>query len=105
MKAAFVMSITLISWRVGLTVDVTVINSLQPLYVTKASVSVGAVAEAGEEQKDIYHEDKVLAGGGLFSPGGETLGLWSLRSIKRMKIIASKTSAVSAVRLYILPSL
>ena len=67
MKAALVMSITLIFWRVVLTVDITVINSLQPFYVTKA-------AEAGEVQKDIYHEDKVLAAGGLFSPGGEIWG-------------------------------
>ena len=67
MKATLVMSITLIFWMVGLTVDITVRNSLQPLYVTKASVRAGAGAtEAGEEQKVIYHKDKVLAAGGLF---------------------------------------
>ena len=65
MKAALVMSVTLIFWVVGLTVDVIVRNSLQPLYVTKASVRAGA-AEAGDEQIDIRHEDKVLAAGGLF---------------------------------------
>ena len=43
----------------------------------------GVAAEAGEEQKDICHEDKVLACGGLFYPLlVEPLGLWSLFSIK-----------------------
>ena len=45
---------------------VTVRNSLQPLYVTKSAVRAEAAAEAGEEQEDIHHEDRVRTAGGLF---------------------------------------
>ena len=48
--------------------DVTVRNSLQPSYVTKSAVRAGAAAEAGEEQKDIRHEDRVCTAGSLFLP-------------------------------------
>ena len=81
--------------------DITVRNSLQPLYVTKAAVRAGAAAEAGEEQKDTRHEANVLATGGLFYPLVlETLGFWSPFSIKTLKAIASKTSAVSGIRFH-----
>ena len=78
--------------------DITVRNSLQPLYVTKSAVRAGAATEAGEEQKDIHHEDRVRTAGGLFYPlVVETLGLWSLFSIKTLKAIAFKASAVSGL--------
>ena len=59
----------------------------------------GVAAEAGEEQKDTHHEDRVHTAGGLFYHlVVETLGLWSLFSIKTLKAIASKTSAVSGLK-------
>ncbi len=99
LKAVLVMFFTLISWGVDIPAhfDVTVRNSLQPLYVTKSAVRAGPSAVAGEEQKDIRREDRVCAAGGLFYPlVVETLGLWSLFSIKTS--VASKTSAVSGLK-------
>ena len=81
--------------------DMTVRNSLQPLHVTKLAVRAGSAAEAGQEQKDIRHEDRVRTACGLFYPlVVETLGFWSLFSIKTLKAIASKTSAVSGLKFH-----
>ena len=69
--------------------------------MTKSAVRAGAAAEAGEEQKDIRHEDRVRTAGGLFySLVVETLGLRSLVSIKTLIAIASKTSAVSGLQFH-----
>ena len=69
--------------------------------MTKLAVRAGAAPEAGQEQKDIRHEDRVRAAGGLFYPLlVETLGLWSLFSIKTLNDIASKTSAVSGLKFH-----
>ena len=71
--------------------------------MTKAAVRAGAAAEAGEEQKDIHHENKVFAASGLFYPlVVETLGLWSLFSIKTLNVIASKpqqSEALNSIKL------
>ena len=69
--------------------------------MTKSAVGAAATAEAGEEQKDIRREDKVRTAGGLSYPlVVETLRLWSLFSIKTLKAIASKTSAVSSLKFH-----
>ena len=81
--------------------DVTVRNYRQQLYVTKSAVRAGAAAEAGKEQKDARLEDRVRAADGLLYPlVVETLGLWSLFSIKTLKAIASKTSVVSGLKFH-----
>ena len=45
--------------------DVTVANSLQPSFITKAVSNAGAAAEAC---KDFRHADRVTAAGGIFYP-------------------------------------
>ena len=53
------------------------------------------------KNKRICHEDRGYAAGGLFYPlVVETLELWSLFSIKTLKAIASKTSAVSGLKFH-----
>ena len=69
--------------------DLTVRNSLQPLYIAQAAQHAGAAAEAGEKEKDCRHEGLVTATGSVFHPlVVESLGLWSPHSLKVIKTIA-----------------
>ena len=47
--------------------DVTVRNSLLPIFITNAAINAGAAAEAAEASKDIRHEAHVVAAGGFLS--------------------------------------
>ena len=74
-------------------VDVTVANSLQPLFIIEAASNAGAAAEAC---KDFCHTDRVTAVGGIFYPlAVETLSLWTPYSLKILRFIASRISAMS----------
>ena len=58
--------------------DLTVRNSLQPLYIAQAAQHAGVAKEAGEKEKDCRHEGLVTATGSVFHPlVVESLGLWS----------------------------
>ena len=58
--------------------DVSVRNSVQPSYVSKATMNPGAAAETGEIDKDEKHDRAVTQAGGNFHlPIVETLGHWS----------------------------
>ncbi|XP_062520169.1 uncharacterized protein LOC134195179 [Corticium candelabrum] len=73
--------------------DVTIANSLQPSFIITAAINAGAAAEAC---KDFCHADRVTAAGGIFYPlAVETLGLWTPYSLKILRSIASRISAVS----------
>ena len=78
--------------------DVSVRNSLQPSYVSKAAIKPGAAAEAGEIEKDEKHERAVTQAGGHFYPLiVETLGHWSPSSLETLKTIASKASSMNHI--------
>ena len=47
--------------------DVSVRHSLQPHYILRAPVEAGAPSEAGEIEKDEWHEQEVVDAGGFFS--------------------------------------
>ena len=48
--------------------DMSVRNSFGPSHIINAASEAGAVAEAGESEKDLRHDDKVTAAGGPFLP-------------------------------------
>ena len=76
--------------------DVTVANSLQPSFIIKAASNAGAAAEAAEDCQDFRHADRVTAADGIFYPlAVETLGLWTPYSLKILRSIASRISAMS----------
>ena len=78
--------------------DVSVRNSMQPSYVSKAAIKPGAVAEAGEIDKDEKHDKVVTQAGGHFYPLiVETLGHWSPSSVETLKTIASKASSMNSI--------
>ena len=78
--------------------DITVRNTLQPLYIPRVAETSGIVAEAAEMDKDDRHDARVTSAGGVFCPlVVETLGLWSSDSLKTLKSISSKVCAVLAV--------
>ena len=77
--------------------DVTVSNSLQPSFIIEAASNAGAAAEAAEACKDFLHADRVTATGNIFYPlaAVETLSLWTPYSLKILRLIASRISAMS----------
>ena len=78
--------------------DVSVRNSIQPSYVSKAAIKSGAAAEAGEIEKDEKNDRVVTQAGGHFSPLiVETLGHWSPSSLETLKTIASKASSMNSI--------
>ena len=71
--------------------DLTVRNSLQPLYIAQAAQHAGVAAEAGEKEKDCKHEGLVPTTGNVFHPlVVESLGFWSPHSLKVIKTIARR---------------
>ena len=71
---------------------------MQPSYVSKAAIKAGAVAEAGEIEKDEKYDKVVTQAGGHFYPLiVETLGHWSPSSLETLKIIASKASSMNSI--------
>ena len=69
--------------------DVTIANSLQPSLIITAAINAEAC-------KDFLHADRVTAAGGIFYPlAVETLSLWIPYSLKILRSIASRISAVS----------
>ena len=78
--------------------DVSVRNSLQPQFLCRAASLAGAAGEAGEMAKDARHEEGVIAVGGVFFPlVVETLGLWTTHSLKTLRLIATRASALSGI--------
>ena len=78
--------------------DVTIRNSLQPSYILKTAICLGAAAEAAEFEKDARHEANVTTAGGLFYPlVFESLGYISSFTRKTLKGICSKTSSISGI--------
>ena len=78
--------------------DVSVRNSMQPSYVSKAAIKPGVAAEAGEIEKDEKHNKVVTQAGGHFYPLiVENLGHWSPSSLETLKIIASKASSMNSI--------
>ena len=78
--------------------DVSVRNSLQLQFLCRAAYLTGAAGEAGEMAKDARHEEGVIAAGGIFSPlVVETLGLWTTQSLKTLRLIATRASALSGI--------
>ena len=76
--------------------DVTVANSLQPSFIIKAAINAGAVAEAAEACKDFRHADGATAASGIFYPlAVETVGFWTSYSLKILRSLASRISALS----------
>ena len=58
--------------------DITIRNTLQPLYIPRVAETSGIVAEAAEMDKDDRHDARVTYAGEVFYPlVVETLGLWS----------------------------
>ena len=71
--------------------DISIRNSFQTQYITKAAQYAGAAAEAGENEKDRRHEAFVTATGGIFHPlVVETFGLWTNHSLSVIKTIARR---------------
>ena len=78
--------------------DITVRNSLQGRFLNQASVKPGAAAVAGEEEKDMIHNSRVVNSGGEFYPlVAETFGYWTPSSSKCLRIIAAKTITYNGV--------
>ena len=78
--------------------DVSVRNYLQPQFLCRAASLAGAAGEAGEMAKDARHEEGVIAAGGVFFPlVVETLGLWTTHSLKNLRLIATRASALSGI--------
>ena len=78
--------------------DVSERNSLQPQFLCRAASHAGAAGEAGEMEKDARHEEGVIAAGGVFfALVVETLGLWTTHSLKTLRLIASRASALSGI--------
>ena len=76
--------------------DVSVRNSFQSQFLSRASEHPGAAGEAGELDKDDKHEKDVTATGGLFFPLiVETFGIWTPNSLRTLKIIASKAASIN----------
>ena len=75
------------------------VNSLQPCYLTQASVKVGAAATAGEEEKDPTHDADVTQCGGHFYPLVVEIELWLFApvSLKTLQIIASKATTFNGI--------
>ena len=72
--------------------NVTVANSLQPSFIIKAASNAGA-AEACKDFR------RVTAASGIFYPlAVETLGLWTPYSLKILRSIASRISAMSHMK-------
>ncbi len=78
--------------------DVSIRNTMQPAYVAKSAISAGAVAMAGEEEKDHGHDSEVnTAGGYFYAIIVESFGLWTSSSLANLTVIASKTTANSRI--------
>ena len=78
--------------------DITIRNTLQPLYIPRVAETSGIVAEAAEMDKDDRHNARVTSADGVFYPlVVESLGLWSPDSLETLKSISSKVCAVLAV--------
>ena len=75
--------------------DITIRNTLQPLYIPRVAETSGIVAEM---EKDDRHDARVTSAGGVFYPlVVESLSLWSPDSLETLKSISSKVCAVLAV--------
>ena len=73
--------------------DVSVRSSLQPKFLSRATVQAGAAIEAGEIEKDSKHKKDVVSAGGLFFPlVVESLGLWTPSSLHTLRTITSRAS-------------
>ena len=73
-------------------------NLLQGRFLNQASVKPGAVAVAGEEEKDLSHNSRVINSGGEFYPlVVEIFGYWTPSSLKCLRIIAVKTITYNGV--------
>ena len=80
--------------------DVSVRNSFQSQFLSRASEHPGAAGEAGELDKDDKHEKDVTATGGLFFPLiVETFGIWTPNSLRTLKRIASKATSINIIPL------
>ena len=74
--------------------DVSVRNTMQPAYITKSANVAGTAAMAGEEEKDLRHDNEVTAAGGNFYPlVVESYGYWTPSSLESLKTIAAKTTS------------
>ena len=70
--------------------DLTVRNSLQPLYIAQAAQHAGVAAEAGEKE-DCRREGLVAATGSVIHPlVVESLVLWSPHNLKVIKTITRR---------------
>ena len=77
---------------------VSVRNSMQPSYFSKAAIKPGAAAEAAEIEKDEKHDKVITQEGGHFYPLiVETFGHWSPSSLETLKTIASKASSMNSI--------
>ena len=77
--------------------DVTVCNTMQSSFISKAAITAGVIAEAAEAEKDQRHEANVGKAGDHFYPlVVETLGLWSPFSLATLKSIAPKVAVIQA---------
>ena len=68
--------------------------TLQPAYITKSATVAGTAAMAGEEEKELRHDNEVTAAGGNFYPlVVESYGYWTPSSLESLKTIAAKTTS------------
>ena len=78
--------------------DVSVRCSVQPQFLSRATVQAGAAREAGQMEKDSKHEEDVVSAGSLFFPlVVESLGLWTPSSLHTLRTIASRASSVNGI--------
>ena len=80
--------------------DVSVVSTLQPVNVNRASSSVGELAVQVEASKDAKYREQVEAKGGVFVPlVVETLGVWTPYGLAKLRDIAAKTTLRSGLEL------
>ena len=73
-------------------------NSFQPKFIQQSAITGGAAARAGEEEKDLRHEQDLESAGGTFFPlVVESFGLWSDDSVRSLRLIASKSTTRSTL--------
>ena len=69
---------------------------MQPTYIVKSAITAGTTASAGEEEKDLKHDEDVTGAGGSFCPlVVQSFSVWTPSSLQSLKLVVPKTTIKS----------